>query len=87
MIPALAKLMQNKYVSFILNGDPNTGSKDLDWPRYDESSTSKNPRQILKFGDNKNEVITDPLKQSRCDLWQDAPYNPPDDDDDFVVEL
>ncbi len=81
VVPDMAKLMQHKFVSFILNGDPNTGSKDTDWPQYDETNILNNYRKVLKFGDllirpNESSVITDPLKQYRCDLWQPAPYRP-----------
>ena len=71
----MAQFMQKKYVNFILNGNPN-GDEDLIWPKYDKN------RRIMKFGDllgigllgNISSIGVDPLKQYRCDLWQDAPF-------------
>ena len=74
--------MQQKYVNFILNGNPN-GGEDLVWPRYEEKAL-KPYRSVMKFGDlllgNFSSVITDPMKHYRCDLWQDAPFREPDDE-------
>lgn len=70
----MAKFMQKKFVNFILNEDPN-GGENLVWPRYRENSLVPN---VMKFGDlllgNFSSVIADPMKQYRCDLWQDAPF-------------
>ena len=81
----MAQFMQEKYVNFILNGDPN-GDEDLVWPKYEEKPV--NYRRIMKFGDllgigqlgNISSVGVDPLKHYRCDLWQDAPYRYDDEE-------
>lgn len=76
VIPKMAKFMQQKYVNFILNGNPDSG-ETLSWPQYQEKA-GKPYRAVMKFGDllagNFSSVVTDPLKQYRCDLWQSAKY-------------
>ncbi len=72
--------MQKKYVNFILNGNPN-GGETLVWPKYEEKAL--NYRTVMRFGDlvlGKSGLISDPLKQYRCDLWQNAPFRPSDED-------
>ncbi|KAI4246733.1 MAG: hypothetical protein L6R40_001762 [Gallowayella cf. fulva] len=90
IIPKIAKFMQKKYVICILNGNPNGGGEDLEWPRYEDGPGK---RSVIKFGDlargdassssssSSSSVITDPMKDYRCDLWQDAPFQPREDDD------
>ena len=78
----MAKFMQTKFVNFILSGNPN-GDENLIWPKYDGN------RRIMKFGDllgigalgNISSIGLDPLKQYRCDLWQDGPFRYSDDDE------
>lgn len=74
-----SKELSQKIVSFVLEGDPNKASRGTTWPQYDEKS-----RKVAKFGDS-TEIVADPVKQSRCDLWQSAPYRP-DPDEDLLVK-
>lgn len=73
--------MQQKYINFALNGNPNGGETPI-WPQYQEKLL-KPYRSVMKFGDlvlgSTSSVITDPFKHYRCDLWQPAPFRYPED--------
>lgn len=82
MDASLAKIMQKKYVNFILNGNPNRLGEILVWPQYKEEQ-GEFYRTVMEFGDivrgPSARTIVDPMKHYRCDFWQDAPYALSDD--------